>query len=364
VTQVPGRVFAGMMSGSSLDGLDLGVCAFVQRETGLQLQWLFLETLAFPEEMREALHKVEDLDLSTYFLLENEFSLWCGRMYREKVPAEIRSRVEALGTHGHTVMHKPERGLTVQMTNPWVLAKEAGAKLVCDFRRNDVAHGGLGAPLVPVLEQYLLGDFSFFLNLGGIGNLSVHESGSALAFDFCPVNQILNHLSRSLGLAYDPYGQNAARGTFDHRVYGVLEDLDFWNQKPPKTLDNGWIKREVLPRLDALAVPIPNQLHTACLWMVDKLEQALQPWSQVLVSKALYVTGGGAHNSFLMGKIKEKWANNGWREPHCPSKNMVDGKEAALVALLAFLCVNRQVNSFHWVTGAQKDTVNGLIVNG
>jgi anhydro-N-acetylmuramic acid kinase len=356
-------VFAGMMSGSSLDGLDLAVCYFHEKNGTLQSEELFFETFPFPDRIREGLGKINSHDLSSYFLMENEFSHWCAEIYRNKVPRVIRDKVESIGTHGHTVMHLPEEGLTVQMTNPWILSKESGEEVVFDFRRNDIAHGGQGAPLAPVLESYLLPNFPLFLNLGGIGNISVHGTNNKMAFDFCPVNQILNHLSEELGLLYDPYGQNAAKGALDDSLYLSLEALPYWRRSPPKSLDNGWVRREVLGLIDQREALVQDKLHTVCKWIADQLVQALQPWDALAVQYPLYVTGGGAHNTFLMNQIIDRMAAKGWKEPFLPSGNRIDSKEAVLVALLAYLCKNRRVNSFHWATGAKKDTINGMIIS-
>lgn len=342
----------GLMSGTSLDGVDLALCDI--DEHGYNV--LSATTIPYPAEWRERLSTLEHASAYEYALAHAELGHYMGRLVR-KFLDDNRMSAEVVASHGHTIFHQPHLGLTTQIGDGDAIAAECGLPVVSNFRTLDVALGGQGAPLVPIGDRLLFGQYEACLNLGGIANISGQwtvDSGqkSTIAFDICPCNMLLNRLSARLGLDYDPDGENARRGKVDTSLLAVMDALPYYRQKPPKSLGKEWFIENVWPLFTT--GDTRDLLRTAVEHTASQIANVVnhQHFASMLV------TGGGAHNRFLIERLRDIC-------PHTtvtvPDSLTVDYKEAIVFALLAYLRLNGQVNTLRSVTGARADSIGGTL---
>ncbi|MBO7624669.1 MAG: anhydro-N-acetylmuramic acid kinase, partial [Bacteroidales bacterium] len=252
----------GLMSGTSLDGLDMACVRFSQAEGRWQFRMLAAETVDYPEAWRQRLASLAQADGEELAAAHAAF----GRYSGECVAAFVRrNRLEPLlvASHGHTVFHQPERGFTLQIGDGGALAEACGLPVVSDFRVQDVALGGQGAPLVPVGDALLFPEYDACLNIGGISNISFQEGERRIAFDISPANQLFNFLAGKRGLAYDKEGALAACGNVDERLLARMNELGYYSAPYPKSLGREWVEAELLPLLDASELPLEDRMATA-----------------------------------------------------------------------------------------------------
>ncbi|MBG42689.1 MAG: anhydro-N-acetylmuramic acid kinase [Aequorivita sp.] len=343
----------GVMSGTSLDGIDLAEIVFKYAEEKWNFQFLAAETIPYTsfwkDELREAIHyseeKLERLDFK----------------YTEKLSEEISKfikkhnilEIDAVCSHGHTVLHQPEKGFTYQIGNLPRISKLLGQTVVCDFRVQDVELGGQGAPLVPIGDQLLFPEYDYCLNLGGFANCSFEKDGQRIAFDICPVNIVLNKYAEKRGFDFDESGKLAASGEVDQNLLQKLNTLSFYAQKPPKSLGLEWVKECIFPLLDASKISSEDILRTFTEHIAVQLANHFSEKASVLI------TGGGAYNSFLIDRLK----NLASMEVVIPSTEILEYKEALIFGLLGVLKLRNEVNCLASVTGAKKDHSSGKIFN-
>lgn len=338
----------GLMSGTSLDGLDFAGCVF-DEENGYSIE--HFETLPYDADMRKKLAGAHELSGLELVKLEHEFTVFTVRAVGNWL-GRHSFKPNLIGAHGHTVFHQPERGFTLQILDGGKLAAQTGIPVVCDFRRGDVALGGQGAPLVPIGDALLFGEYAACLNLGGFANVSYETQGTRIAYDICPVNIVLNALAEKLGLPFDEGGRLARSGNHLPELATKLDRAEYYRQAPPKSLGREWVETHVHPLLDHERYDTADMLHTytvhAAKILAGELERVPDP-GEVLV------TGGGAFNDFLM----ETTARFSRRSLRIPEKKLVEGKEALVFALLAKLRAEGEANVIGGVTGAYKDHVAG-----
>lgn len=343
----------GLMSGSSLDGLDLACCEFEESGELFRYRLLASETIPYPASLRNQLESASSKSVSE--LLDLDHSL--GKYYGQWCMDFISRRKIAPGfvaSHGHTILHRPEKGYSLQIGNGHDLAAATGLTVVYDFRSMDVAKGGQGAPLVPVGDRYLFGEYDICLNLGGFSNLSYESQGIRLAMDICPVNTILNHYASSLGFDYDLNGQAGRRGKVIPELLKKLNSLRFYRMKPPKSLGADFNTQMVFPLLEESGTDVYNILRT---WYEHASFQISEVLNQLDGSSVL-ITGGGAKNQFLM-ELLEKQCR---KDLVIPDEGIVDFKEAIIFAFLGYLKLKGRVNVFGSVTGAGSDSSSGIII--
>ena len=215
----------GIMSGTSLDGLDLAYCTFTETEGLWDYQIIKAVTLPYPDDWKNRLIKLPDSDNSVIQQTDHELGEYFGNCVRDFIQAN-NLNVDFIASHGHTVFHEPDKKITLQIGDGESISKINGITVVCDFRSTDVAMGGQGAPLVPLGDRLLFGQYDYCLNLGGIANISFESQGQRLAFDICPVNMVLNHLAARTGKPYDDGGKTAARGKIIEPLLSRLETAD------------------------------------------------------------------------------------------------------------------------------------------
>ena len=340
----------GLMSGTSLDGLDIAYCEFSESE-GLRYKLLAAETYPYPQQWVDRLSTLEHASAYEYALAHVELGHYFGKCvnrFREAHPG----KVDLVASHGHTIFHQPQLGLTTQIADGDAIAAETGLPVAFNFRTFDVALGGQGAPLVPIGDRLLFGDYDACLNLGGFSNISYEESGLRKAFDVSPCNMALNALARNLGMDYDRNGILASQGALNEEVLTKMNALEYYQRPAPKSLGKEWYVENFLP-LIASQNP-QSMLRTTVEHIAQQV--ALVVSSQSI--RTLLVTGGGAKNKFLVERIAAL-------SPQCsvtiPDHQVVDYKEAIDFALLGYLRVKGQNNCLQSVTGASRDNCSGQL---
>lgn len=340
----------GLMSGSSLDGLDIALVRFHEENDKFSFQILQAETLPYPEfwtqQLAQAFHKQpEDL-----VLLDKEYGKYLG----EQVLAFAQKHdvhPNFVASHGHTIFHRPEEHYTLQIGDGQELARACGFTVINDFRSEDVSKGGQGAPLVPIGDKLLFSDYEMCLNIGGIANISYDENDKRIAYDLCIANQALNYLAQLKGMDYDKDGELARNGEVDHALLKKLNNLLFFLQEPPKSLGREFFETYQKDLLKDLSVE--DMLAT----FVEHIAlQIALPISWLPKGKIL-CTGGGARNKYLIERLQARTKH----EVIVPEKQIIDYKEALVFAFLGLLHMEGKTNVLSSVTGAESDSCSGRI---
>jgi anhydro-N-acetylmuramic acid kinase len=342
----------GLMSGTSLDGLDIAACEFVLDNGKWSFKILSSHTYPYSAEWKEKLRSLPLSDALTFSFVNVEYGHLLGRLTRTFLES-TRFRPDLIASHGHTVFHQPGHGLTVQVGSGSAIATETGYPVVCDFRSADLALGGQGAPLVPVGDRLLFPDFDACLNLGGFANISMEHEGDRIAFDICPVNIILNKLASELGMDYDKDGEIARTGQIEPGLLDQLNSLEYYRQKWPKSLGREWLENEFLPLIYISVVPVNDLMRTVCEHIALQVNHSLNSNLRLKIM----VTGGGAHHRLLMERISKL----GVHQWILPVNEWVDFKEALVFAFLGVLRWRGEPNVLHSVTGSRFDHSGGAI---
>jgi anhydro-N-acetylmuramic acid kinase len=346
-----GYTVIGLMSGTSLDGLDIAYCSFHFDERW-QFELHIAETISYTDEWRDRLRNAHTLAGFDLTLLDVELGKLHGECVRRFI-MKLDTRPDFISSHGHTIFHQPQLGLTLQIGSAPHIAAITGIDVVSDFRTMDVALGGQGAPLVPIGDIFLFGEYPLCLNLGGIANLSVKKSLQIEAFDISLCNIALNYYAEKLGHIYDASGNLARTGLLDERLLSKLNALDFFAQSAPKSLGKEFWIESFLPILTASGVSECDALRTITEHAAIQIGAATSSDEQ----GRMLITGGGAHNAFLIERI----AAHTQHELVVPEKNIVDFKEALIFAFLGVLRMERQPNALTSVTGAVRDNIGGAV---
>jgi anhydro-N-acetylmuramic acid kinase len=345
------EIFAiGLMSGTSLDGIDLVYIKFLKnKHTSFEI--LHSETIAYAKEWKELLQQAISFSSEELFNLDGTYGKFLGNIIQNFIEKYKIKNIDFIASHGHTVLHQPQKGITLQIGSGEEIAKITKQKVVCDFRTQDVALGGQGAPLVPIGDALLFPEYDFCLNLGGFSNVSFRKENERVAFDICPVNIVLNFYANKIGLEYDASGKIASEGKINEQLLEQLNALDFYKTAAPKSLGLEWVQKEILPLIDAYKITISSILST----FVEHI--AMQITSVIKDSNSVLITGGGVFNSFLMQRI-EKHSNAKIKQS---SDALINYKEALIFAFLGMLKIDNQINCLKSVTGASKNHSSGVI---
>ncbi|WP_018627827.1 anhydro-N-acetylmuramic acid kinase [Niabella aurantiaca] len=348
----------GIMSGSSLDGLDIVFAEFHENGGKWQFEIRQGDCLAYPPEWRSKLEQAVTLSAREYQLLHTDYGHYIGTRVNAFIDRhDLHYKIAVIGSHGHTTFHIPERRMTGQIGDGAAIAAETGLPVVSDLRAMDVALGGQGAPIVPIGEQLLLSDYRYLLNIGGIANLSV-KGNVYRAFDICAANRVLNLLAGELGKDYDEGGALAAGGVVLDALLEELNALDYYRLGGPKSLANDFGTDTVYPILKKNGGPVADQLRTYVEHIVQQVARALETdagYGQD--DHQLLVTGGGALNDFLISRMKEVLKLT----VIVPDEKLVLYKEAMIMALMAVLRWREEVNVLSSVTGASRDSAGGAM---
>ncbi len=343
----------GAMSGTSLDGLDLAAVEFRRSENRWNFSIVAAETVKYSAEWEEKLRTAPELPGEKLIELHNIYGQFTGKEINRFIKIN-RLLPDLIASHGHTVFHQPEKGFTFQAGNGAYIAGETGITTVADFRTADVALGGQGAPLVPVGDRLLFPEYESCLNLGGFANISFEKNGKRIAFDICPVNFILNDLSRKLGKPFDENGELGRQGAIDNQLLEKLNKLKFYSQSTPKSLGKEWMDRHFFPIIEASNLTVQDKLRTVYEHIALQIAKVAPAGGKMLV------TGGGVFNSFLMERFKQHLKC----EIVIPSSEIINYKEALVFAFLGLLRYMGEVNCYASVTGAKRDSSAGVIFPG
>jgi len=342
----------GIMSGSSLDGLDLAFCSFEKGEDEWGYQIVQCETIPYPEEWKLILAGLPEktaVDLVEYDISYGIFLAEAVNGFLDKSGLEP----ELIASHGHTVFHAPAKGYTFQLGHGPTIAQFTGLTTINDFRIKDIQLGGQGAPLVPIGDKLLFAEYDYCLNIGGIANISYEEDGKRKACDVCPANQLLNYLSLQLGKAFDENGNLARLGKLNKTLFEQLNSDAYYASPSPKSLSNQYVQSAFVELLKAADCTVEDKLYTVVKHIAYQINTIVKNSS----GKKILISGGGAHNRFLTDAI----AMETNMEIVIPEKEIVDFKEALIFALMGVLRKLGEVNCLASATGAGTDCCSGTI---
>ncbi len=348
------------MSGTSLDGLDMAYCELSHDTIGWHYTLPVAKTQPYGDEWRDTLSSITEASGEALMLADRQLGTWMGEAVRHFV-TEHQLEPQFVAAHGHTVFHQPERQLTYQMGNGFALQAACQLPVVANFRDYDLAIGGQGAPLVPVGDRLLFGDYDFCLNLGGIANLSTELSGQRIAYDIGPANMVSNYLMQQEGHSYDTGGQRAAQGAADQSLVDRFNRLDYYAAPFPKSLGYEWVLQHLIDPLIQSNLSTADRLATITQHATQQVARSLQQLvgQKQLTPARVLVTGGGVFNDFFMQTLRR----------HCgdaialtvPDPTLASFKEALVFALLGALRVRGETNCWRSVTGADHDHSAGVI---
>jgi anhydro-N-acetylmuramic acid kinase len=343
----------GVMSGTSLDGIDLACIYFTQ----IDQKWTFkieqCETIPYPSDWLNKLKDAVGYSREKLIDLNINYTDFLGDTIKRFIDEHSIKNIDAVCSHGHTILHQPQNGFTLQIGNLPRIAEIIGETVVCDFRIQDVELGGQGAPLVPIGDRILFSEYDYCLNLGGFSNISFENDEKRIAFDISPVNTVLNFYSDKLGFDYDDKGNISKSGKLDSNLLNELNQLDYYTFSFPKSLGFEFVKGIVLPLMEKYSIPTEDKMRTF-------IEHIAIQTSTVLPIKngKLLVTGGGVYNDFLIKQIQFHLPKV---EIIIPERNILEYKEALIFALLGVLKLRNEINVLCSVTGATMDHSSGVI---
>ena len=339
------------MSGTSLDGIDMTYVNF-QKNKFWEYKILFAKTFKYDDLWKNKLECSQDLNGNKLKILNEEYTKFLAYKINKFIEENSIKEIDFIGSHGHTIFHKPSAGYTFQIGNIQNLANYVGKTIICDFRIGDVMLGGQGAPLVPIGDLLLFKNHDTCLNLGGFANISIKKNNKIIAYDICAVNTVFNFLSKKIKLEFDNEGSNARKGKFIKDLYDKLENLKYYSLNPPKSLGIEWVKSKIFPLLEHFSsFSVYDLMHTYLVHISKEIVKNLNQSNSVLI------TGGGAYNSFLIEQIR-KYTN---AELILPERLLIEYKEAIIFGFLGVLKFRNEINCLRSVTGSKKDHSSGKI---
>lgn len=342
----------GLMSGTSLDGLDLVYVKFDNNDIS-NFEILSTETIDYSDNWKHKLQNAINLDEHFIQTLNRDYGVFLGEQTKEFIVKNKIEKLDFIASHGHTIFHQPENGITLQIGDGQNISNITNSKVVSDFRTQDVKLGGQGAPLVPIGDKLLFSEFEACVNLGGFANISFKSNKKRIAFDICPVNIVLNYYSKILGFDYDDKGLLSSKGEINENLLQELNQLEFYITNPPKSLGLEWVHRFIFPVFEKYQLKPGSILRTFTEHIAQQIAIIIHPFQKVLF------TGGGVYNEFLIKRIKD--LTNA--DIIIPSDKIINYKEALIFALLGLLKLQEKDNCLSSVTGAKKNHSSGVIFN-
>jgi len=339
----------GIMSGTSLDGLDLALCRFTGNNGKWQFEILDAQTIDYKSDWELRLRTAHKLGAEEFLLLHNEYGRFIGTMVNNFLGG--RMIPDLISSHGHTIFHQPDKKFTFQLGNGASIAGTTNITTISDFRNLDIALSGQGAPLVPIGDKLLFPEYNYCLNIGGFANISFDIDGARIAFDICPANLVMNELASQKNRSYDKDGEIGALGKINQSLLDSLNSLGYYEQKWPKSLGREWVDKNLMPLLISSGLSVEDQAATFYEHIAYQISKVIGSSGKVLA------TGGGARNKFLIRKIMEKTNS----QVILPNDQLIDFKEALIFAFLGVLAFYGRVNCLSSVTGAKKDNIGGTI---
>ncbi len=340
----------GLMSGTSLDGLDIVYVRFSKRYPN-RFKILNAQTISYSNLWLQRFNDAFKLEKDHIAILHRDYGRFLGNETRRFIKKNSITNLHFIASHGHTIFHQPDKGITLQVGDGQEISNETNHKVISDFRTQDVLLGGQGAPLVPIGDQLLFSSYDACINLGGFANISYQRNNKRIAFDICPVNIVMNYYSRKIGFEFDDKGSLSAKGYIDEILLNQLNCLDFYKAMPPKSLGLEWVNEFIIPLIDQYQLDPYTILRTFSEHIAQQISFIIEPFENVLF------TGGGVYNDFLIRRIEE--ISN--TTIILPPNEIINFKEALIFALLGLLKIEGKVNCLSSVTGASKNHSSGLI---
>ncbi|MBK6524136.1 MAG: anhydro-N-acetylmuramic acid kinase [Crocinitomicaceae bacterium] len=344
----------GLMSGTSLDGLDICYVEFAFINNTYEFRNLKAKTIAYSETWKHDLKNAFYLSPPDLEIFDSVFGKFLAQNTLDFISENVlQNKVELIASHGHTVFHQPNNKITVQIGSGKELNELTGIKVINDFRIKDVLLGGQGAPLVPVGDLHLFSKYQACLNLGGFSNISFDQNQKRIAFDISPCNLPINQLCKKyFNLEFDRNGDIARSGTLIESLFNELNAIPYYSQSPPKSLGFEWLTEKFMPIVDGYADHKPEALiRTITDHVGFQINEALKN-NKI---KEVLVTGGGAYNQYLINYLKK-----GEAQIVIPPAEIVEFKEALIFAFLGYLNLNNSINTLKSVTGASEDSIGGV----
>tara|TARA_B100000902_G_scaffold280180_1_gene265987 strand:- start:7178 stop:8227 length:1050 start_codon:yes stop_codon:yes gene_type:complete len=338
----------GLMSGTSLDGLDIVKCTYIKKK-----KWTFnlehWETITYSDYWRERLTNLHLKSEKEIIHADIEYGFFLGEKVKDFCK-KYKCKADYVSSHGHTIFHNPSMKHSLQIGNGSSILKSSGINCINNFRELDVNNDGQGAPLVPIGDLLLFNKYKYCLNLGGFANISKKNKDHIIAFDICPVNYILNHYTKILGHEYDINGSISMKGKINNQLLIDLNNIDFYRKNNPKSLSREWVELKLFPIIKLHKIPIEDILKTY-------IEHIALQIGKHLKNKEVLITGGGTFNLSLINRIKHYSSS----KIIIPKKEIIEFKEAIIFGLLGVLKLRNEINCLSSVTGAKKDSSSGDI---
>lgn len=353
----------GLMSGSSLDGLDMCHVEFEVTINSIEnmlvdVKYIIKQADCFEYaiDFKERLRNACNISAFEFARLHTELGKYFGKLTYDFITQHKIESIDFIASHGQTIFHQPQSGFTAQIGCGAQIAANTNCKVICDLRTADIAYGGQGAPIVPITEKHLFPDFKTFLNIGGIANIAIHKNENIFAHDVCAANTLLNYFAKQKGFEYDRDGKLAESGSVITELLQQLNEIDFCKQPAPKSLGSEHIYEKWIPLFEKYDHSIEDKLATATEHIAIQIGNVLN--TQILNSNSqILITGGGALNTYLIERIQQQ-------NSHIlvvPDILTVQYKEALAMAFSGLLRVLEIPNCLASVTGAKKDVIGGTV---
>lgn len=345
----------GVMSGSSLDGLDICFCSFEHTDKGWNFNMPYVKTYAYSRAWRNQLKSASQSTAKIFVELDKRFGKLIGHKAIDFIREYDIDKVDFIASHGHTLFHNPDKNYTAQIGSGAHITAVTNIPSITDFRSLDTALGGQGAPLVPIGDELLFGDYDYCLNLGGYSNISYKSSEKRIAYDICPANKVLNYLAEKEGKDFDKDGKIGQKGKVIQNLLGELNALDYYQKNGPKSLGDEWLHNEFFRVLGRYSADLKNADMMRTVY--EHISMQIAKATNQSKEKNILTTGGGALNQFLIDCINEQNTNN----IVIPDKQLIDFKESLIFALMGALRFENKINCLSSVTGARQDSSGGII---
>jgi anhydro-N-acetylmuramic acid kinase len=346
------KYIIGVMSGTSLDGIDI-IYVKIDAAENYSFKILKAETISYSNAWKSALKEGFHLSGEKFVKLDADYGIYLGNTLLNFIKENHITKLDFIASHGHTIFHNPEKKYTFQIGNGPYITSITGIKTICDFRVQDVALGGQGAPLVPVGDELLFSEYDYCLNLGGFSNISFSKNQQRIAYDICPVNIVLNHYVSSLNMEYDDKGTMASEGNIENNLLSALNSLPFYIDQKPKSLGYEFVMETIFPIIDEYKLNIKDILRTFVEHVAIQISKKIDSNSE----KTMLVTGGGTFNTFLIERLQSYTKT----KLIIPEETIINYKEALVFALLGFLKDEGKNNCLKSVTGASKNHSSGVV---
>ncbi len=341
----------GVMSGTSLDGVDLAYCKF-SYDNEWRFSILHADTIPYDEKWMLRLSMLTNQRGDVLAKTDAFYGKYLGQLVNSFIKKN-QLQVDFISSHGHTIFHQPNNGFTAQIGCGANIYAETGITTINNFRVVDVALGGQGAPLVPIGDELLFNAYDACLNLGGFSNISFKKDGKRLAYDISPCNLVLNRIAQQLGFDYDKGGEIAASGTIKQELLNRLNRISFYEKSGPKSLGTEWLNECFWPELADEEYAANDLLATFTEHIAQQIVASIK---QNKLTSVL-TTGGGSYNQTLINRIQHLCDN----KLIIPDTLLIEYKESLIFAFLGVLRLRKNLNSFNTITGASRDSIGGSI---